>query len=139
MHDDTPNPAPIQTDHHRALYEGFGYGPGATAHGRFAFLSGQVGLEEDGSVSEDPDTQIRRLFANLKAVLDAVPAGPRDVVDMTSFHVGMERTMERMFCEKAAFFGDWNPAWTAIGVSELALPGLMLELRVVVRVPDATN
>jgi len=33
----------------KANYEAYDYVPGVTASGRFAFISGQLGLEEDGS------------------------------------------------------------------------------------------
>jgi len=41
------------------------YVPGVTASGRFAFISGQLGLEEDGSVIDDPAMQIALAFTNL--------------------------------------------------------------------------
>ncbi|MEM9294593.1 MAG: Rid family hydrolase [Planctomycetota bacterium] len=122
----------IETDHHRATYEAFDYKPGVIASGSFAFISGQIGIETDGAISDDPRTQIDRAFANLKAVLDAIPATPRDVVDLATFHVGLQAQLPVIAEAKKAFFGDWNPAWTAIGVSELALPGLILEARAVV-------
>ncbi|MEM7680657.1 MAG: Rid family hydrolase [Planctomycetota bacterium] len=127
----------IQTDHHRATYEAFDYVPGVVADGRFAFVSGQIGIEADGSISDDPKTQIERAFANLQAVLNAIPATPRQVVDLCTFHVGLQAQLPVVSEVKKAFFGEWNPAWTAIGVSELALPGLILEARVVVALPNA--
>jgi hypothetical protein len=38
--------------------------------------------------------------------------------------------------EKKKFFGDWNPAWTAIGITELAIEGAILEIRAVVLLPS---
>ncbi|MEM6551646.1 MAG: Rid family hydrolase [Planctomycetota bacterium] len=129
-------PQRIETDHHAAMYEAFAYPPGVVASGRFAFISGQVGFEDDGSISDDPEVQINRAFANLGKVLEAVPATPRQVVDLTTLHRGMEVTLPLVSAAKAAFFGDgaggWEPAWTVIGVAELALPALVFEVRAVV-------
>lgn len=126
----------IKTDHHKANYEAFDYVPGVTASGRFAFLSGQVGVEEDGSVSEDAETQIARAFANLEAILKAIPATSRDVVDITTYHIGLQDHWPLVSAEKKKFFGDWNPAWTAIGITDLAIEGLILEIRAVVLLPS---
>lgn len=126
----------IKTDHHKANYEAFDYVPGVTASGRFAFISGQVGVEEDGSVSEDAETQIARAFANLEAILKAIPATSRDVVDITTYHIGLRDHWPLVSAEKKKFFGDWNPAWTAIGITDLAIEGLILEIRAVVLLPS---
>ncbi|MEM7626497.1 MAG: Rid family hydrolase [Planctomycetota bacterium] len=128
-----PLPQWIKTDHHREIYQSFDYVPGVIASGSFAFISGQVGLEDDRTASGDPRTQIERAFANLGTIVDAVPATPRQVVDITTFHVGLQDTMEVVGEAKKRFFGDWNPAWTAIGVAELAVPELIFEIRAVVR------
>ncbi|PZD73988.1 RutC family protein YjgH [Acaryochloris thomasi RCC1774] len=126
----------IKTDHHKATYEAFDYVPGVTASGNFAFISGQVGVEEDGGVSDNSETQIVRAFANLGEILKAVPANPRDVVDITTYHVGLREHLPLVSAEKKKFFGDWNPAWTAIGITDLAIEGLILEIRAVVLLPS---
>jgi enamine deaminase RidA (YjgF/YER057c/UK114 family) len=122
----------IETKHHKATYEAFDYVPGVTASGRFAFISGQVGVEEDGSVSDDVATQIARAFANLGEIIKAIPASPRDVVEIATYHVGLRENLSLVNIEKKKFFGDWNPAWTAIGITDLAIEGLILEIRAVV-------
>ncbi|MGL4621250.1 MAG: Rid family hydrolase [Chroococcidiopsis sp.] len=126
----------IKTDHHKANYEAFDYVPGVNTSGRFAFISGQGGVEEDGSVSEDAETQIARAFANLGEIIKAIPASPRDVVDITTYHVGLREHLLLVTTEKKKFFRDWNPAWTAIGITELALEGLILEIRAIVLLPS---
>jgi enamine deaminase RidA (YjgF/YER057c/UK114 family) len=129
-------PQKIETDHHKATYEAFDYVPGVIASGKFAFISGQVGFEEDGSVSADPETQIVRAFANLGEIIKAIPATQRDVVEITTYHVGLLEHLELVETHKKKFFGEWNPAWTAIGVTELAVESLILEIRAVVCLPE---
>lgn len=126
----------IKTDHHKATYEAYNYVPGVTASGRFAFISGQLGVEEDGSVIDDPEMQFARAFANLGEIIKAIPASPRDVVDITTYHVGLREHLLMVSTEKKKFFGDWNPAWTAIGITELGIEGLILEIRAVVLLPS---
>lgn len=126
----------IKTEHHKANYETFHYVPGAIASGRFAFISGQLGVEEDSSVSDDATTQIARAFANLGEIIKAIPASPRDVVDITTYHVGLREHYWLVSTEKKKFFGDWDPAWTAIGITELGIEGLILEIRAVVLLPS---
>lgn len=89
-------------------------------------------MEEDGSVSNDAATQIARAFANLGEIVKVIPASPRDVVDITTYHVGLREYWSLVSTEKKKFFGDWNPAWTAIGITDLAIEGLILEIRAVV-------
>jgi enamine deaminase RidA (YjgF/YER057c/UK114 family) len=126
----------IETAHHKTTYEAFDYVPGVTASGRFAFISGQLGIEEDISVSDDAATQIARAFANLGEIVKAIPASPRDIVDITTYHVGLREYLSLVNTEKKKFFGDWNPAWTAIGITELAIEGAILEIRAVVLLPS---
>lgn len=127
----------IQTDHHKATYKAYDYVPGAIASGQFAFISGQLGLEEDGSVNGDPKVQVSRAFANLGEILKAIPAKPRDVIDITTYHVGLREHLSLVSAEKRKFFEGWNPAWTAIGITELGIEGTILEVRAVVLLPSA--
>lgn len=126
----------IETNHHKNTYQAYNYVPGAIASDRFAFISGQFGIEEDGSISNDPETQVSLAFANLGEIVMAIPASPRDVIDITTYHVGLREHLELVTTEKKKFFGDWDPAWTAIGITELGLEGLILEIRAVVLLPS---
>lgn len=128
----------IETEHHKATYEAYDYVPGAIASGRFAFISGQLGIEADGSINNDPKTQFSRAFANLGEILKAIPANPRDVIDLTTYHVGLREHYALMNAEKKKFFGDWNPAWTAIGITELGIEEAILEIRAVVLLPSVS-
>ncbi len=45
----------IATTYHKAIYETYDYVSGTIASGRFAFVSGQIGFEDDGSLSDEPE------------------------------------------------------------------------------------
>ena len=99
----------------------------------FIFVSGQVGSDADGTVPDDPEVQIENAFTKLGAVLDAAGAGFDDIVEMTTYHVGMRDHIQDFVAVKSKYIHEPFPAWTAIGVSELAFPGLLIEIRVIVR------
>ncbi len=58
-----------------------------------------------------------------------------DVVEMTTYHVGIRSQLEDFRRIKDEFLAEPYPAWTAIGVSELAVEGALIEIRVTARVP----
>ena len=96
----------IETDHHKVIYKTYDYVPGVIASGRFAFISRQIGFEEDGSLSDDPKKQTAIAFANLGEIIKAIPASPRDVVDIISYHVGLQKHFQMFNAEKKKFVGD---------------------------------
>ena len=101
--------------------------------GEFAFLSGVTGVHPDGSLSADPEKQIRDTFEFLKANLAAADLTFQDVVEMTTYHVGL-RTHLPVFIEvKDAYIAAPYPAWSAIGVTELITEGTLIEIRVIAR------
>lgn len=118
----------------QALYERNRYSPAIRSDG-FLFVSGQVGSREDGSPEPVYEDQVRRAFANLRAVLAAAGASFDDVIDVISFHTDPPTQFERMMAIRAEEIGEPPyPTWTAIGVTWLA--GFDFELKVVARIPS---
>jgi enamine deaminase RidA (YjgF/YER057c/UK114 family) len=99
--------------------------------GEFVFFSGITGEHPDRSVAADPETQIRDTFAFLNAHLIAAELTFDDVVEMTSYHVGLRDHIEVFIKVKDEYVAAPYPAWTAIGVSELISEGTMVEIRIV--------
>ena len=54
-----------------------------------------------------------------------------DIVEITSYHVGISAHMEAFMRVWARYLKEPYPAWTAIGVAELIVPGGLVELRAV--------
>jgi enamine deaminase RidA (YjgF/YER057c/UK114 family) len=118
----------------QALYEQHRYSPAVRSNG-FLFVSGQVGSREDGSPEPDFETQVRRAFANLQAVLRAAGAGLDDIVDLTSFHTDPQNQFDTVLAVKNEVFPQAPyPNWTAVGVNWLA--GFDFEVKVIARLPD---
>lgn len=117
----------------QALYEKNCYSP-AVRSGGFLFVSGQVGSREDGSPEPELESQVRRAFQNLNAVLDAAGCGFADVVDVTVFIVDPEQRFERIWGVAQEFWGEAPyPNVTAVGVTWLY--GFQFEIKVVAKLP----
>lgn len=110
--------------------------------GRFAFISGQVALDDDGTLvgANDPGAQFRQAFANLVAILGSVGADPGDVVELKTYLVGEESLSSYRSARQAVFadlFPDGKyPPSTLLIISGLARPDLKVEVSAIARVPD---
>ncbi|HEV2509654.1 RidA family protein [Bosea sp. (in: a-proteobacteria)] len=132
----TKRDAIFPADRH-ALYDVHQYSA-AIRHGDLLFISGQVGSREDGSPEPVFEDQVRRAFANLRAVLAAVGATFDDVIDVISFHTDPATQFEKMMAIRAEEIGEPPyPTWTAVGVTWLA--GFDFELKVIARIPAASS
>ncbi len=92
------------------------------------WVSGQVGVDEKWHVAEGIEAQTRLAFQNLERVLAHAGASLADVVELTTFHTSM-KDMAGFAKAKAEFITEDYPAWTAIGIQELVLPALLVEIR----------
>jgi enamine deaminase RidA (YjgF/YER057c/UK114 family) len=124
--------AVFPADRH-ALYDAHRYSPAIRA-GDLLFVSGQVGAREDGSPEPEFETQVRRAFANLRAVLAGAGCTFDDVIDVISFHTNPEAQFDTVMAVRAEEIGEPPyPSWTAVGVNWLA--GFDFELKVTARIP----
>jgi enamine deaminase RidA (YjgF/YER057c/UK114 family) len=117
------------------IVETAGYAP-AVRVGHLLFCSGQVGRTPDLAVIADPEAQFVACWTNLENLLNEAEYRFEDVVDMTTYHVEMSRHMPVFRAVKDRMFPRFTCAWTAIGVSELARPGLLLEVKCIAAKPD---
>jgi len=104
----------------------------AVQWGDLLFVSGMAPLDGNGRlVSDDVVAQTHKVFENLKAALDAAGASFEDVLKVTVFLTNVnDRT--RINPVRQQYFGDARPASTLIGVKELAIPGMKVEIEAVV-------
>jgi enamine deaminase RidA (YjgF/YER057c/UK114 family) len=113
----------------RGMYDDFHFAPAVRA-GDLLLCSGQIGIGPDGRAITDPEAQFDAAFAAVGAVLGGAGLGFADVVEMTTFHVGLREHLGAFMRAKDRVLPEPFPAWTAIGVSELAVPGGLAEVRV---------
>ncbi len=97
----------------------------------FLFLTGMTGAGPDGTVSNDPEMQIRLAFQRGAAVLQEAGIDFSSVVEMTSYHVGIQDHIDVFRRVRAEFVREPFPAWTAIEVNGFVTPGTICELRIV--------
>jgi 2-iminobutanoate/2-iminopropanoate deaminase len=108
------------------------YSQAIESHG-FLFTAGQIGLDPatmkivDGGI----DSQARRVFDNLEAVLAEAGLGFGDVVKTTVFLTTMAN-FAPMNAAYAARFGEHRPARSTVGVAELPA-GALVEIDVIAR------
>jgi enamine deaminase RidA (YjgF/YER057c/UK114 family) len=112
----------------RRLYDGYHFSP-AVRVGDRVWVSGQVGVDESLQPAEGMTAQARLAFKNVTRVLEDAGATLSDVVELTTFHIDLRGELEAFNKVKDEFFPKDFPAWTAIGVSQLALPELRVEIR----------
>jgi enamine deaminase RidA (YjgF/YER057c/UK114 family) len=113
-----------------AVYTNYHFSP-ATRVGDMIWVSGQVGSDRAGVPGADMETQARLAFANLQSVLAAAGAGLGDIVDLMTFHTHFHRDIQAFAAVKDEFLPANFPSWTAIGVTELAHPDYLVEVRAI--------
>ena len=116
------------------FYDNFHFAP-AVIDGEHLRCSGVIGLRPDLSVPEDPTAQFTRAFENLRDVLAEAGLTFADVVEMNTYHVGLRAHVEEFGAVKDRFMSAPYPAWTAVGIAELFLPGALVEIQVTARIP----
>ena len=94
------------------------------------YCSGQLGIGRDGSLPSDPSEQFANAFEAVRAVLEAAGSGLADIVEMTTFHIGLVAELETFTKVRDRYLTEPWPAQTAVGVAELGLPGALLEIKV---------
>ena len=108
--------------------EQWGLAP-AVRVGDTVYCSGQLGIGSDGVLPPEPEAQLVQAFEHLTAVLEAAGASFADVVELTSFHVGLVDQLEIFVKVRDRYLVGPPPAQTAVGVAELGLPGAIVELK----------
>ena len=112
------------------MYEGFHFSQ-ASRVGDTIWVSGQVGIDEKLTPANGMAAQARLAFEGLKRTLAAAGATLDDVVELTTFHLDLRGEMKQFAKVKDEFLPRNYPAWTAVGVTQLALPELRVEIRAV--------
>ena len=113
----------------KATYEQMHFAP-AVVDGETLRCSGSVGIDFNTfTVPDDPTTQFTLAFEALALVLGEAGLDYSDITEMTTFHVDMSKHMDAFVAVKDKFIAEPYPAWSAIGVSELAM-GALVEIRI---------
>ena len=93
------------------------------------FVSGQAPISPEGDLVGEGDfeAQTRQVFENLQTVLSAAGASFEAITKITVYLTDIS-TLRDFGRIKAEFIPGDQPASTAVGVTSLALPGMMIEV-----------
>ena len=96
--------------------------------GDTVWTAGQIGIGSDGKSGSSVEEQARLAFQNLSRVLGEAGGSLEDVVDLVTYHLSMD-DLQTFAGVKAEFITKDFPSWTVVGVSALALPELLVEVK----------
>ena len=102
---------------------------------RHVWVSGSVGMKDDGTVPESTVEQFRIAMSSIDTCLKQAGAQPRHVVKVTIF---MTNISERPLINplRIDYFGEHRPASTLVEVSALVDPRLKVEIEAVAYIDD---
>jgi reactive intermediate/imine deaminase len=100
--------------------------------GNTVYVAGQLALDKDGNLvgPNDIRAQTRRIFENMRRVLETGGASLGDIVKITVFVTDI-RYREPYGEVRSEFFGANPPASTLVQIGSLAIPGALIEIEAV--------
>ena len=93
------------------------------------WLAGQLGIGPDGKPGATIEEQTRFAFQNAVRVLEEAGSSLDDVVELVTYHISMD-DLPKVAAVKAEFIKKDFPAWTAVGVTQMALPEMLIEVKI---------
>ena len=107
-----------------------------TGPGRTVYFAGQLGIDKSGRMGADAREQMEIAFQNVKAALDSVGASFSDIVKLNTYIVDIGTNIAHFREVRDKFINtSAPPASTAIGVPQLARPGVLFEVEAIVALP----
>ncbi|MGB6486702.1 MAG: RidA family protein [Steroidobacteraceae bacterium] len=129
-----PDDAAFQLSNPPTLAAPAGYSHLATVGaGRLVFISGQVALDNKGNIvgKDDFRAQVKQVFENLRAALEAVGASFRDVIKLNSYVVDTA-ALPHYRAVRDEYVNIANPpASTAVQVVRLFRPEFLVEVEAI--------
>jgi enamine deaminase RidA (YjgF/YER057c/UK114 family) len=103
--------------------------------GKMVFISGQVSVDKEGKLvgAGDLKTQIKQAGTNLKLALEAAGATAADIVKTNTYIVNYKQSdYSALRDARSELFPSGDPpASTLVGVTSLAVEGLMVEMEAI--------
>lgn len=94
--------------------------------------SGQGGWDDAGNIdSTNLEGQLDLAFKNVEKNLKAAGArGWEDVYSVRSYHISLSGSFDLMVERFRKWIPSHKPTWTCVGVTELGIPGMIVEIEV---------
>jgi enamine deaminase RidA (YjgF/YER057c/UK114 family) len=102
--------------------------PAAIWNGNTLRLTGHTGEDANGIYPDDPVEQTRGTFRNISITLTEAGVDWSDVVEITSYRVGLRGQADVILEVAAEFLGEPYPVWTDVGVTELYPSDAVVEI-----------
>jgi enamine deaminase RidA (YjgF/YER057c/UK114 family) len=110
----------------------------AVRQGDVLYISGQLGLSQDGRLPATFEDEVDNVFAAMSLILAEAGASLSDIMSVVSYHVGdLHEQLSIFTAVKTRHLGQPHPAWTAVGVTQLAVPGLSVEVSAIAHLRSA--
>ena len=125
----------VVTQSGKFVYDNFHFSEATKSNG-FLFCSGVIGTGEKGKLPEDIKEEFRNAWSGIGKLLAECNLCYDDIVEYTSYHVDLHANMPAFMSVRDEFLSEPWPAWTAIGITDLAIPGAHVEIRVMAKLKD---
>lgn len=103
----------------------------AVAAGDVVHVCGTVGVNEDLTLPETMQAQMRLAYSKIAETLEQFDCTLADVADQTVFFVGDgSEALAASESVRTEMFGSAPPASTMVGVDRLVAPGILIEIKV---------
>ena len=128
-----PRKEELRVDH---LNEPISHYTDATRFGDLLFISGCGPLDALGNVvgGDDVAAQARATLENIGAILEAAGATFADVLKVVVYLTDVN-DRAAINPVRQEFFGDSRPCSTLIGINELVVPGMKVEIEAIAGIP----
>jgi enamine deaminase RidA (YjgF/YER057c/UK114 family) len=112
------------------------YSPGieVSSRSRFVFVSGQLGIDKDGTIPPDAAGQARVVFDNIKAILGEAGMGLKDVVKLNAYVTGRQH-MRGYMDVRNELFEEPYPASTLMIVGGFTREEFVVEIEAIAASP----
>ena len=99
----------IVRDQAQALYNNFHFAEAVERDG-FIFCSGIIGTGSDGKVADDIREEFRAAWSGVVSLLEHAGVGPENIVEYTTYHVGLQSHMGDFMAVRDEFLSEPWPA-----------------------------
>jgi len=122
-----------------APYRGiYAHGVETSAPTRTLHISGQIGVDRNGDLSEDFEGQCRQAIRNVEAVLHASNMLLTDIVKMSFFLIRRE-DMDRLVEVRRDMLDGVRPAITTVFVAGLVSEDWLVEVEAIASAPEISR
>jgi len=111
------------------MYDNYHFAEAAVCDG-ILYCSGVIGTGSDHKIPDNAGEEFRNAWLGVGAVLKQAGMDYGNIVEYTSYHVGLQALMGEFMSARDEVLSEPWPAWTAIGITELAVPGARVEIRI---------